>query len=210
MQMFFDEPKQKIDVAYTKQELLEKLQELRRPDNELEGTHIYVLTKDVDEFHSIARDQQVSLITTNGVRSIVKTALTKESPIEEKIRRLGLPENKRLEYEKIIEEGGKLLITGTDPFDEEDWTGHTLDDWITNRSNPSNLINKEVMDERPVPFEPEKKYEALPNTSVAGDFGRSGDVDDPDIIPLQDDQRIVRDPNTKEIGIYQAPHEKHN
>ncbi|MER2113708.1 MAG: general stress protein, partial [Solibacillus isronensis] len=156
--MFFDEPKQKIDVAYTKQELLEKLQELRRPDNELEGTHIYLLTKDVDEFHSIARDQQVSLITTNGVRSILKTALTKESPIEEKIRRLGLPENKRLEYEKIIEDGGKLLITGTDPFDEEDWTGHTLDDWITNRSNPSNLINKEVMDERPVPFEPEKKY----------------------------------------------------
>ncbi|MGE7983331.1 general stress protein [Solibacillus sp. NPDC093137] len=208
--MFFDEPKQKIDVAYTKQELLEKLQELRRPDNELEGTHIYVLTKDVDEFHSIARDQQVSLITTNGVRSIVKTALTKESPIEEKIRRLGLPENKRLEYEKIIEDGGKLLITGTDPFDEEDWTGHTLDEWITNRSNPSNLINKEVMDERPVPFEPEKKYETLPNTSVAGDFGRSSDADDPDIIPLKDDQRIVRDPNTKELGIYQAPHEKQN
>lgn len=210
MQMFFDEPKQKIDVAYTKQELLEKLQELRRPDNELEGTHIYLLTKDVDEFHSIARDQQVSLITTNGVRSILKTALTKESPIEEKIRRLGLPENKRLEYEKIIEDGGKLLITGTDPFDEEDWTGHTLDDWITNRSNPSNLINKEVMDEHPVPFEPEKKYETLPNTSVAGDFGRSSDVDDPDIIPLKDDQLIVRDPNTKEIGIYQAPHEKQN
>ncbi|WP_339197293.1 general stress protein [Solibacillus sp. FSL R5-0449] len=208
--MFFDEPKQKIDVAYTKQELLEKLQELRRPDNELEGTHIYLLTKDVDEFHSIARDQQVSLITTNGVRSIVKTALTNESPIEEKIRRLGLPENKRLEYEKIIEEGGKLLITGTDPFDEEDWTGHTLDDWITNRSNPSNLINKEVMDERPVPFEPEKKYEPLPNTTVAGDFGRSSDAEDPDIIPLKDDQRIVRDPNTKEIGIYQAPHEKQN
>lgn len=208
--MFFDEPKQKIDVAYTKQELLEKLQELRRPDNELEGTHIYLLTKDVDEFHSIARDQQVSLITTNGVRSILKTALTKESPIEEKIRRLGLPENKRLEYEKIIEDGGKLLITGTDPFDEEDWTGHTLDDWITNRSNPSNLINKEVMDEHPVPFEPEKKYETLPNTSVAGDFGRSSDVDDPDIIPLKDDQLIVRDPNTKEIGIYQAPHEKQN
>lgn len=207
--MFFNEPKQKIDVAYTKQELLEKLQELRRPDNELEGTHIYVLTKDVDEFHSIARDQQISLITTNGVRSILKTALTKESPIEEKIRRLGLPENKRLEYEKIIDDGGKLLITGTDPFDEQEWTGHTLDNWITNRSNPSNLIRRDVMDERPVPFEPEKKYESLQNAGVEGDFvGRGSDEEDPDIIPLKDEQRYVRDPQTKELGIYQAPHEK--
>lgn len=211
MQMF-NEPKQSIDVAYTKGELLEKLQELRggEPGEEIDRTHVYVLTKDVDEFHSIARHQQISLITTNGVRSILKTLFTKETPIEEKLRRLNLPENERLEYEKIINDGGKILITGSDPFDEEGWEGHTLDNWITNRSNPSNLIRWDIEEERPIPFEEQKKkYEPLPpNSEVAGEFGRGDEVEDPDIIPLKDNQRYVRDPHTKELSIYQGPHKK--
>ncbi|MGN7477001.1 general stress protein [Solibacillus silvestris] len=204
--MFRNEPKQTIDVAYSKRELLEKLQELREPDNVLDRTNIYVLTKDVDEFHSLGRDQQITLVTSNGIFGFLKNLFKKESPIEEKLRRLNLPHNERLEYEAIIQSGGKLLITGRDPFNEEEWTGHTLYNWITNRSNPSNLIRWDVKEERPVPFQQRRQFEYVPNMGVAGEFGRGDDVAESDEIPLKDNQRYVRDPKTKELNIYQGPH----
>lgn len=208
MHLFYNEPKQTIDVAYTKQELLEKLQELRKPDNEIDRTHIYVFTKDVDEFHALARDQQITLITSSGLRNFIKSFFKRESPIEENLRRLNLPHNERFEYESIINSGGKLLVTGSDPFHEEGWTRHTLYNWITNRANPSNLIRWDVKDERPIPFERQRHFEYVPSMGVAGEFGRGDDVEQSDEIPLKDNQRYVRDPETKDLGIYQGPHGK--
>lgn len=201
------EGKRTIDVAYTKHEMLEKLQELRTPPDFVNQNKVYILTKEVNEFHALTRDRQIEIVTTHGVRSFVKSLIMKETPIENAFRRMNLTPTERRDYETIIRSGGIVLVSGTDPFHEEEWTGHTLNKWITNQANSSNLIVKDVQNIRQVPYEPQPEVHYMPEMAVAGEFGHADEVRAPDEIPLQDNQRYVRDPKTKQLGIYQAPHE---
>ena len=208
--MFQIEPKQTVDIVYTKHELLEKLQQLRQPPEIVNRQTIYILTKHVNEFHALMRDSQIELVTTHGIRSFLKELLFKESPVDKMLRRMKLPHNERQEYEAIIRSGGMLIVSGTDPLHEEEWTGHTLYRWITNRSNSSNITLQHIKEERVIPYEPKPQLYFLPSMGVAGEFGRADEVlgtsDPGDEVPLQDTQRLVRDPKTRELGVYQGPH----
>lgn len=206
--MFRNEPKQTVDVVYTKQELFYKLQELRKPREMVDRNKIYIITKNVNEFQSLSRDNQIELVTTHGIGSFIKTLLTKETPIENVLRRMKLSHNERVEYEAVIRSGGMVLVSGTDPLHEEEWMGHTLTKWITNRSNSSNIILHDVKKERVVPYEPKPQLYFLPSKGVAGEFGSADEVlaVSNDEMPLRDNQRLVRDPKTREFGVYQGPH----
>lgn len=208
LSMFQTEPKQTVDVVYTKRDLLEKLQELRLPRETVNRHTIYILTKHVNEFHSLARDSQIKLVTTHGIGSFLKELLFKESPIEKVLRLMKLPHQQYLEYEAVIRSGGMVIVSGVDPLNEREWTGHTLTKWITNRSNSSNIILRDVKEERVIPYEPKPQLYFLPSMGVAGEFGRADEVlaSADDEIPLQDKQRLVRDPKTRELGVYQGPH----
>lgn len=207
--MYEQEPKQTVDIVYTKHELLTKLQELRKSPEVVRRNQIYILTKHVDEFHALARDSQITLVTTHGIRNFMKELLFKESPIEKIFRRMNISYGVRVEYEAVIRSGGMVVVSGTDPFHEEEWTGHTLFKWITNRSNSSNITLHDVKEERVVPFEPDKQLYFLPSKGVAGEFGSAKVVmaSGEDSTPLKDSQRYVRDPRTRELGVYQGPHE---
>lgn len=205
--MFEIEPKQTVAIVYTKQDLLTKLQELRKPPETVHRNMIYILTKHVNEFHALNRDSQIKIVTTHGVRSFIKELINKESPIEKALRRMKLPHRKHQEYEAVIRNGGILIVSGTDPFHESEWTGHTLNKWITNRSNSSNIIRWDVKEERIVPFESKPQMYILPSMGVAGEFGRLDEViANDDGRPLQSNQRLVRHPKTRELGVYQGPH----
>ena len=205
--MFRNEPKQTIDVAYTKHEMLEKLQELRKAPEIVDRDKIYILTNHVNEFHALTRDDQIELVTSQGISNFIKTLLFKETPIEKALRRMNLSHSDRIEYEAIIGIGGMVLVSGTDPFNEREWTGHTLNKWITNQSNSSNLILWDVKDIRQVPYHQEKKEHFIPEWGVASEFGQGEEVVLTGDIPLKDSQRYVRHPKTKELSIYQAPYE---
>ena len=208
MQMFEREPKQTVDIVYTKHDLLTKLQELRKSPETVQRNMIYILTKHVNEFHALNRDSQIKLVTSHGVRSFLKELLFKESPIENALRRMNLSHGERQEYEAVIHSGGMLIVSGTDPFHEEEWTGHTLTKWITNRSNSSNIILWDVKEERVIPFESKPQLYFLPSMGVAGEFGHGEEVmaSADDEVPLKENQRLVRDPKTRELGVYQGPH----
>ena len=155
--MYEHAPKQTVDLVYTKHDLFTKLQELRKSPEVVHRNQIYILTKHVDEFHALTRDHQVTLVTTHGMRNFIKELLFKESPIEKVLRRMNLSHSERVEYEAVIRSGGMVVVSGTDPFNEEEWTGHTLTQWITNRSNSSNITLHDIKEERVVPYEPERK-----------------------------------------------------
>ena len=207
--MYEHAPKQTVELVYTKHDLFTKLQELRKSPEVVHRNQIYILTKHVDEFHALTRDHQVTLVTTHGMRNFIKELLFKESPIEKVLRRMNLSHSERVEYEAVIRSGGMVVVSGTDPFNEEEWTGHTLTQWITNRSNSSNITLHDIKEERVVPYEPERQLYFLPSMGVAGEFGRASEVmvTADDEMPLKDNQRYVRDPRTRELGIYQGPHQ---
>ncbi|MGE7020881.1 general stress protein [Solibacillus cecembensis] len=198
-----NEVKRSIDVAHSKSEMLEKLQKLRTPGLARQNT-IYILTNEVNEFHALARDAQIQIVTTHGIRNHLKALFTKETAIEKTLHRMLLSPTEKREYMEVIKKGGMVLVSGTDPFYESEWTGHTLTKWITNQKNPSNLIIWGLKEIRPVAFNPQRVIR-MPDMAVAGEFGMADEVE-PDEIPLQDDQRYIRDPKTGELGIYQAPH----
>lgn len=195
--------KRSIDVANSKYEMFEKLQKLRTPGLTRQNT-IYIITNEVNEFHALARDTQIQIVTTHGIGNHLKALFTKETPIEKTIRRMQLPIAEEKEYMEVIKRGGILLVSGTDPFNESEWNGHTLTKWITNQKNPSNLFIWGVKDIHLVAFQPQQAN-ATPNMAVAGDFDVINEADK-DGMPLQDDQSYIRDPKTGELGIYQAPH----
>lgn len=207
--MYEHEPKQTVDLVYTKHDLFTKLQELRKSPEVVHRNQIYILTKHVDEFHALTRDSQITLVTTHGIRNFMKELLFKESPIEKVLRRMNVSHGERVKYEAVIRSGGMVVVSGTDPLHEQEWTGHTLTRWITNRSNSSNITLHDVKKERVVPYEPEKQLYVLPSMGVAGEFGRASEVmvTADDEMPLKDNQRYVRDPRTRELGIYQGPHQ---
>ncbi|MEK4423896.1 serine/threonine protein kinase [Solibacillus sp. FSL K6-1523] len=198
-----NEVKRSVDVAYSKHEMLEKLQKLRMPGL-VRQNKIYILTNEVNEFHALARDAQIQIVTTHGIRNHLKALFTKETAIEKILHRLLLSPVEKREYMGVIKKGGMVLVSGTDPFYESEWTGHTLTKWITNQKNPSNLIIWGLKEIRPVAFKSQRTLR-MPDMAVAGEFGMAKEVDS-DEIPLQDDQRYIRDPKTGELGIYQAPH----
>lgn len=204
--MFSQEEKRTIEVAYTKNEMLEKLQHLRKDPTTVDQNMIYILAKEVNEFHALGRDPQVKIVTTHGVRSLIKTLLFKETPIEKSLRRMKLTPAQYHEYSKALKNGGILLVSGSDPYDERQWTGHTLNKWITNQANSSNLIVWDVKDVRIVPYKPDEEVNYMPEMAVAGEFGQADLVVEPGEMPLKDNQRYVRDPKTKALSIYQAPH----
>ncbi|AWE06155.1 serine/threonine protein kinase [Lysinibacillus sp. 2017] len=203
--MFSNEEKRTVEIVKTKNELLEKLQEMRKTPDIVERNQIYILSKHVDEFHSLNRDEQIDIITTHGIGSFIKTLLFKETPIEKSLRRMELSPSEQSRYEAAIKNGDIVIISGSDPFNEQRWTGHTLNKWITNRSNASNLIDWNVKDERVIPFTPKQEVRMVPEMGVASDFGQASPVDS-DEIPLKDNQRYVRHPKTKVLSIYQGPH----
>lgn len=205
--MLSNEEKRTIDVAYTKHEMLEKLQELRKSPEIVDQNKIYILTKHVNEFHALSRDHQIELVTTHGIRSFMKSLIFKETPIERALRRMNLSPTERSEYEAVIKAGGIMLISGRDPFNEQEWTGHTLNKWITNQFNTSNLINRNVKEIRQVPYQRESQIYVTTVTGVSGDYGLNNAPIDDDVIPLKDNQRYVRHPKTKVLSIYQGPHE---
>lgn len=205
MHMFINEEKRTVDIVNSKHEMLEKLQELRISPQMNHRNKIYILSKDVNEFHALTRDDQIEIVTTHGIRSFIKTLLFKETPIEKVLCRMNLPPTESRDYKKAIKNGSIVLVSGSDPFNEHEWTGHTLNKWITNQSNASNLINWDVKDIRVVPFHSNQEVHMAPEMAVAGEFGRASDEGN-DEIPLKDNQRYVRDPKTKELSIYQGPH----
>ncbi|ATP38851.1 serine/threonine protein kinase [Solibacillus sp. R5-41] len=201
--MYENEVKRSIDIAYSKYEMFEKLQKLRTPDLTRQNT-IYIITNEVSEFHALARDTQIQIVTTHGIRNHIKALFTKETPIEKAIRRMQLSKKEEKEYMEVIKKGGMVLVSGADPFNESEWTGHTLTKWITNQKNPSNLFIWGLKEIYPVTFKPQRAPR-MPDMAVAGEFGIR-DKADKDKSPLQDDQCYIRDPMTGELGIYQAPH----
>lgn len=201
--LYENEVKRSVDVAYSKYEMLEKLQKLRTPGL-VRQNKIYILTNEVNEFHALARDAQIEIVTIHGIRNHLKVLFTKEDAIEKMLHRMLLSPTEKRNYMEVIKKGGMVLVSGTDPFYESEWTGHTLTKWITNQKNPSNLIVWGLKEIHPVAFKPQRAL-YMPNMAVAGEFGM-GDEADPDEIPLQDDQRYIRDPKTGNLGIYQAPH----
>ena len=205
--MLSNEEKRIIYVSNTKHEMLEKLQQLRKAPEIVNQDRIYVLTKYVNEFHALHRDHQINLVTSHGIRNYIKSLFLKETPIERVLRRLDLSPSERNEYEAVIKAGGIVLVTGSDPFNEQEWTGHTLNKWITNQFNASNLINRDVKEIRQVPYEKEPTVYYAPNMGIAGDFGYKDASLKGDEMPLTDNQRYVKHPKTKVLSIYQGPHE---
>ncbi len=203
--MFSNEEKRTVEIVKTKNELLVKLQELRKPPDIVDRNKIYILAKHVDEFHALNRDEQIDIVTTHGIRSFIKTLLFKETPIEKALRRMQLSPFEQRRYESSIKNGDIVIVSGSDPFNEHQWTGHTLNKWITNQSNASNLIDWNVKDIRVVPFTPKQEVQMAPEMSVASDFGQEIHVSS-DEIPLMDNQRYVRHPKTRVLSIYQGPH----
>ena len=203
--MFSNEEKRTVEIVKTKNELLVKLQELRKPPDIVDRNKIYILAKHVDEFHALNRDEQIDIVTTHGIRSFIKTLLFKETPIEKALRRMQLSPFEKRRYEASIKNGDIVIVSGSDPFNEHQWTGHTLNKWITNQSNASNLIDWNVKDIRVVPFTPKQEVQMAPEMSVASDFGQEIHVSS-DEIPLMDNQRYVRHPKTRVLSIYQGPH----
>lgn len=203
--MVSNEEKRTVEIVKTKKELLEKLQELRKSPEIVDRNKIYILSKHVEEFHALNRDEQIEIVTTHGIGNFIKTLLFKETPIEKVLRRLELSPSEQIFYEMAIKNGDIVVVSGSDPFNEQQWTGHTLSKWITNRSNASNLIDWNVKDVRVVPFTPKQEVQVVPEMGIASDFGQAIHVDS-DEIPLKDNQRYVRHPKTKVLSIYQGPH----
>ena len=203
--MFSNEEKRTVEIVKTKRELFEKLQELRKSPDIVDRNKIYILTKHVNEFHALGRDEQIEIVTSHGLRSLMKTLLSKETPIEKALRRLDLTPTEYSLYSIAIKNGEIVIVSGTDPFNETEWKGHTLYKWITNRANASNLIDWNVKHERMIPYTPMQEVQGAPEMNVASDFGQVDDVDI-DLIPLKDNQRYVRHPRTKELSIYQGSH----
>lgn len=205
MHMFSNEKKRTIEIVKTKREMLERLQELRKSPDIVDRNKIYLLTKHVNEFHALGRDDQIEIVTTHGIRSFIKTLLFKETPIEKVLRRMGLTEVEYRLYSTAIKNGAIVIVSGTDPFNEAEWKGHTLNKYITNRANASNLIDWNVKNERVVPYVPKQEVQLVPEMNVPNDLVQVNDVD-PDFFPLKDNQRYVLHPKTRELSIYQGPH----
>ena len=201
MHMLSNEEQRTVEIVKTKREMLEKLQEMRKSPDIVDRNKIYILTKHVNEFHALGRDEQIEIVTTHGIRSFIKTLLLKETPIERVLRRLELTPAEYSLYSTAIKNGEIVIVSGTDPFNESEWKGHTLNKWITNRANASNLIDWNIQNERVIPYIPKQEMQLVPemNLDPVSDL-------DVDLIPLKDNQRYVRDPKTKEISIYQGPH----
>ena len=199
--MFSNEKKRTIEIVKTKMEMLERLQELRKSPDIVERNKIYLLTKHVNEFHALGRDDQIEIMTTHGIRSFIKTLFFKETPIERVLRRMELTVAEYSLYSTAIKNGAIVIVSGTDPFNEAEWKGHTLNKYITNRVNGSNLIDWNVKNERVIPYEPKHELQVY----AASDLVQVNDVD-PDIFSLKENQRYVLHPKTRELSIYQAPH----
>lgn len=103
-----------IDIAYSTQEMLAKIQEYRTPGRP--NNHIYLFANDVNEFHALTRDEKISLYKPGGLRNMVMGIFAKENPVEEQLRKLDLTESERQHYVDILNKGGIILVTGFDPF----------------------------------------------------------------------------------------------
>ncbi|MEG0384105.1 MAG: serine/threonine protein kinase, partial [Solibacillus sp.] len=195
--------KRSIDVANSKYEMFEKLQKLCTPALLWPNT-IYILTNEVNEFHALARDPQIQIVTTHGIRNHLKALFTKETPIEKAFRRMQLSIAEEKEYMEVIKKGGMVLVSGTDPFNESEWTGHTLTKWITNQKNPSNFFIWGLKEIHPVAYNVQRAT-SVPVVAVVENYKF---VDEADIneFPLQEGQRYIRYRKTGELGIYQGPH----
>ena len=201
MQMFSNKEKRTIEIVKTKREMFERLQKLRISPDIWERNKIYLLTKHVNEFHALGRDDQIEIVTTHGIRSFIKTLLFKETPIERVLRRMDLTVTEYHLYSTAIKNGAIVIVSGTDPFNEAEWKGHTLNKYITNRANGSNLIDWNVENERVIPFEPKQELQVY----AASDLVQVNDVD-ANFFPLKENQRYVLHPKTRELSIYQGPH----
>lgn len=205
MQVFSNEEQRTVEIVKTKHELFEKLHVLRKSPDIVNRNKIYILTKHVNEFHALGRDDQIEIVTTHGIRSLIKTLLSKETPIEKALRRLDLTPTEFSLYSAAINNGEIVIVSGTNPFNEGEWKGHTLYKWITNRANASNLIDWNVKNERIVPYVPKQEEPIVSDMNVASNFGQVDD-EEADLMPLKDNQRYVRHPKTRELCIYQGPH----
>lgn len=105
-----------IDIVYSTQDMLAKIQEYRAPGRPED--HIYIFANEVNEFHALARDVGISIYQPGGIRNMVKSFFTKENPVEEGLRKLDLNEGERQHYVNILADGGIILVTGFDPFSE--------------------------------------------------------------------------------------------
>lgn len=105
-----------IDVVYSTQDMLAKIQEYRAPGRQRDP--IYIFANDVNEFHALSRDEQISIYKPGGVRNMVMSFFAKENPVEEGLRKLDLTEAERQHYLGILNDGGIVLVTGFDPFAE--------------------------------------------------------------------------------------------
>ena len=169
--MFNNGEKRTVEIVKTKKEMLERLQEMRIPPDIVQRNKIYILTKHVNEFHALGRDDQIEIVTTHGILSFVKTLLYKETPIERVLRRLELTPAEYSLYTAAIKNGEIVIVSGTDPFNEAQWKGHTLNKWITNRANSSNLIDWSIENERVVPYIPKQEVQ-VSEMSVASDSSK--------------------------------------
>ena len=203
--LFNNEEKRTVVIVKTKYEMFEKLQELRKSPDIVNRNKIYILTKHVNEFHALNRDDQIEIITTHGIRNFIKTLFYKETPIQKALRRMELTQDEYILYSTAIKNGGIVIVSGTDPFNEAEWKGHTLYKWITNRTNASNLIDWSIENERIVPYIRKQEVQVDSETDGALQVVQEGDID-MDLMPLKENQRYVRHPKTRELCIYQGPH----
>lgn len=151
-----NEVKCSVEVACSKHEMLEILQKLRTPGL-VKQNIIYILTNEVDRFHALGRDPQIQILTTHGICNQIKALLAKENSFEKAFRQMQLSPTEMKDYMKKINDGGMVIISGADPFNESEWTGHTLTKWITDDKNSSNLANRGVREGQPVRYKPPRK-----------------------------------------------------
>ena len=153
-----------IEFAYSTQEMLEKIQQLREHES-YESNHVYLFTNDTSEFNALKRDPDISIYKSGGIRNHVISLFTKENPVVKGFRRLNLNENKRREYVSILNKGGVIIVSGFDPFVEsplnEHYTEQTKDYSIQQPRGPLAAMlfgqHKNIGQELPYGFYPDIK-----------------------------------------------------
>lgn len=103
-----------LGVAYTKEELLEKIEALRSTSTM--NNHIYLFSKDISEYASLKWDSDISLHTPGKVMEKIKSLFGKEASIESSLTKLNLKESERVKFLEVLEDGGTIIVSGFDPF----------------------------------------------------------------------------------------------
>lgn len=136
----------RIEVAYSKQEVVDKIEHLRIEN--IMSKDIHLFSKDMSQFEDLRWEPDIELNKTGNWVDQFKSWFTDDTAIEAGLKQLNLSPEENARYSQILVNGGTLLVIG-DQFDEpfdRSLTSTDLNQPTTNLQRDESLEARERFD----------------------------------------------------------------